>query len=337
MYRYTAPVVGRLIAMSTNEKINVAGLSKQSGFRKGVVAFDFPSMPDTIELARSADYYTNYSPVMPDGMHQYRGTKPLEIPLTFKLHAMDSSFCPRGSLTLLQLAARLHSFVLPIAGDGSSNVQAQPLLAREYLNGAQTKEERATRLQQLGNLKSEDDQFYDTTLNTPVHRLTSNGVAVMPYPPVTCLLNLIWVAENQPGIACVGYVRDVRVRLLGPWLQGPTGESNLPSAGEYEFTFIHRPAHNNMSGLDFNKDTGQFAALSAATESQAYATDVRNQLYNTRNLVVASRYQGFTANANTVPAVPKGGGASGSWGEAAPLNKVVDGQRYLGSTGKSTI
>ena len=122
-------------------------LRKQTGFRTGVVSFDFPSMPDVVELARSADYYVNYSPVMPDGMHQYRGTKPLEIPLAFKLHAMDRTFCPYGALTLLQLAARLHSFVLPLTSDGSSNAVAAPLIAGDYLSGFG---DRSARLNQLG-------------------------------------------------------------------------------------------------------------------------------------------------------------------------------------------
>lgn len=280
--------------------MNVAELRKQNGFRTGVIAFDFPSMPDVIELARSTDYYTNYSPIMPDGMHQYRGTKPLEIPLTFKLHAMDRTFCPYGSLTLLQLAARLHSFVLPVTSDGSSKSSIEPLIARDYLNGAKTPPEKEQRLKQLG-LKTESDQLYDTTLNVPVHRLRlKNGSFGLPYPPVTCLLNLIWVADDQPGIACVGYVRDVRVRLIGPWLRGPTGEYNLPSAGEFEFTFIHRPAHTNATGFDVSTDTGQFSSTPANREAQAFATDVRNQLFNTRNLVLAADYHGFTGS----PTVP---------------------------------
>ena len=265
-------------------------LRKQTGFRTGVVSFDFPSMPDVVELARSGDYYVNYSPVMPDGMHQYRGTKPLEIPLAFKLHAMDRTFCPYGALTLLQLAARLHSFVLPLTSDGSSNAVAAPLIAGDYLSGFG---DRSARLNQLG-ASTERQQVYDASLQTPVQQLKlKSGFVGVPYPPVTCQLNLIYVAEGQPGIACIGYVRDVRVRLFGPWLRGPSGEYNLPSAGEYEFTFIHRPAHNNASGFDFDQQTGQFRSTPALPEAQAYATDVRNQFYNTRALVMRADYLGF--------------------------------------------
>jgi len=279
--------------------MNVAALTRIAGYRTGVISFDFPSMPDVIELARSADYYTNYSPIMPDGMHQYRGTKPMEIPLTFKLHAMDRTFCPYGSVTLLQLAARLHSFVLPISPDGSTNVQIKPLIARDFIDQDKSSPNRETQLKELG-VKSEADQLYDTTLNTPVHKLLLQGDRVgVPFPPVTCLLNLIWVAEDQPGIACIGYVREVRVRLMGPWLRGPTGEYNLPSCGEFEFTFVHRPSHNNNLGLDVSKQNGQFNSTPATTDSQAFATDVRNQLYNTRNLVLMADYHGF----NNAPAI----------------------------------
>ena len=143
--------------------------------------------------------------------------------------------------------------------------------------------------------KNESEQVFDTTLNTPVHKLLlKNKQYGTPYPPVTCLLNLIWVAEDQPGIACIGYVRDVRVRLIGPWLRGRTGEYNLPSAGEFEFTFIHRPSHNNSAGFDYSKTSGQFNTTPAMTEAQAFATDVRNQLYNTRNLVLSADYHGFS-------------------------------------------
>jgi len=291
--RYPNPVVGRLIAMPTTEgNMTVEGLRKISGWRTGVIAFDFPSMPDVIELARSADYYTNYSPVMPDGMHQYRGTKPLEIPLSFRLHAMDKTFCPYGSLTLLQLASRLHSFVLPITPDGSTGAVLSPLLAGDLVKNSQSSPQKSE--SPVGKGGSTDTQVYDTALNTPVNRLRlGNGQFGTPYPPVTCMLSLIWVAENQPGIACMGYVRDVRVKLMGPWLRGPTGEFNLPSAGEFEFTFIHRPSHNNSAGFSNDSSTGQFNMPSATSEIQAYATDVRNQLYNTRNLVYMANYHGF--------------------------------------------
>lgn len=295
--RYPTPVVGRLIALPTTAgNMNVAALSRISGWRTGVIAFDFPSMPDVVELARSTEYYMNYSPIMPDGMHQYRGTKPLEIPLTFKLHAMDRTFCPYGSLTLLQLAARLHSFVLPITPDGSTGAKLAPLLARDFIKEGMESPQKEAAVKATG-AKNESEQVYDTTLNTPVHKLVLNGNKVgTPYPPVTCLLNLIWVGEDQPGIACIGYVRDVRVRLSGPWLRGPSGEYNLPSSGEFEFTFIHRPSHNNSAGFDFSKSTGQFSTTPAMTEAQAFATDVRNQLYNTRNLVLAADYHGFTGS-----------------------------------------
>lgn len=111
-------------------------------------------------------------------------------------------------------------------------------------------------------------------------------------PPVTCLLNLIWVAENQPGIACIGYVKDVRVRLMGPWLRGSNGEFNLPSMGEFEFTFMHHPGHGNNWGAP-TVNTSQMFADTYIAEKHAYAHDVRDRLFNTRNLVQQLNTQGF--------------------------------------------
>ena len=71
--------------------------------------------------------------------------------------------------------------------------------------------------------------------------------------------------------------------------------TNLPTAGEFEFTFIHRPSHNNSLGFTINTQSGQYDNTPLLPEMQAFATDVRDRLYNTRNLVLAADYHGFTA------------------------------------------
>ncbi len=295
-------VVGRLIAMPTTpQKPGTDHLLRIAGYRN-VIAFDFPSMPDVIDLARSTDYYVNYNPIMPDGMHQYRGTRPLEIPLNFKLHAMDKTFCRYGSLTLLQLAARLHSFVLPITSDGQETT-VTPVTAGEMVSSLAAGSAQRTEALNAMGAKNESQLAYDSNLNSNVYSLQTTGAKNKggAYPPVTCFLNLIWVSEDQPGISCIGYVKDVRARLYGPWLKGSNGEYNLPTWGEYELTFVHRPSHRNDWGMGLTKSS-DFATVMPTAETQAFATDVRNRLYNTRNLVTMASYRGFDTPAESAPA-----------------------------------
>lgn len=296
MERYASPIVGRLIALPTSQG-GVAALDPKT--RPVAVGFDFPAMPDTIDLARSTDYYVTSPPTMPDGMHQYRGTKPLEIPLSFKLHAMDLTYCRYGSLTLLQLAARLHSFVLPITSNNQP-ATAQVALAKDYVKTTPATVAQGAASPAAGADTESQQVQNSASLNTPVAPLTNSKQ--IPFPPVTCFLSLIYVSENQPGISCVGYIKDVRVRLMGPWLRGSNGEFNLPSAGEYEFTFVHHPAHSNDYGLSVTQ-TGDYASALGKPEIQAYATDVRLRLFNTRNLTMESSagYHGDTT-ANPPPA-----------------------------------
>lgn len=252
-------------------------LNDTRGF-KNIISIDFPAMPDTIELARSADYAVNYNIVMPDGIHQYKGTKPMEIPISFKLHAFDQQYCKKGALTLLQLAARLHSFILPISTFGPG-VRVAPLAT----NPATTSGKADDAAMQAA---ASQEQIYEVvgTGNSP-----NGGI----YSPVTCWLHLMWTDNQQPGISAVGYVRDVKVILNGPWLRGPNDSFNLPTSAEFSFTFIHRPGHNNSQKVV----TSQFPP-SIAQSGQAFADDVRGKLYNTRDLVYAANYQGFANNPN---------------------------------------
>jgi hypothetical protein len=234
------------------------------------LAVEFPAMPDTIELARSAEYMVATSPFTPDGLHQYVGTKPLEIPVSFKLHAFDETYCQQGALTLLQIAARLHAFVLPITNERVAALAT----TRNATKGTKTDDE-TERTAQTGELAWK------------AYGVNSNSAANI-YPPVTCWLHLIWTDEGMPGISCVGYVKDVRAILHGPYLKGPGGSFNLPSAGEFSFTFVHRPGHNNSFGSDNTNTHAQVGA-----QVNAYATDVRDGLYNTRNLVYVANYKGL--------------------------------------------
>lgn len=262
----------KLVAMPTTTRI-LRGSDKElwgSADKQGL-AIEFPAMPDTIELARSAEYVVLQSPFLPDGYHQYQGTRPLEMPVSFRLHSFDSTYCKQGALTLLQIAARLHSFVLPITNE--ANVMAQA-----------TKPERTAGQTEEGKLEKNSETGGVPWTTYGADSKSSANV----YPPVTCWLHLIWADEGLPGISCVGYVKDVRVVLHGPFLKGPRGAFNLPSSGEFSFTFVHRPGHNNDFGAS---STGKQQRIGAQTS--AYATDVRDYLYNTRHLVYVASYKGL--------------------------------------------
>lgn len=268
---------GRLVAMPSTQTTKQMKriLTNTRGF-DNVISVDFPAMPDTIELARSADYNVNYNIVMPDGIHQYKGTKPMEIPISFKLHSFDQQYCKKGALTLLQLAARLHSFILPISTFGPGV---------EIAAVANT-DKKATGKAADANTEAAASQenVYE------VVGVGGNNVGAI-YSPVTCWLHLMWVGNQQPGISAVGYVREVKVVFNGPWLRGPAGSFNLPTSADFSFVFVHRPGHNNNQ----KTITSQFPPT-LTQSGQAYADDVRGKLYNTRDLVYAANYQGFGNN-----------------------------------------
>lgn len=270
---------GRLVALpSTITVTQLRALNDVAGFRN-IVSIDFPAMPDVIELARSADYLVNYNIVMPDGIHQYKGTKPMEIPISFKLHAMDRQYCKKGALTLLQLAARLHSFVLPI-----STFQRGAVVAPVVGNNQTTT---------TGNGKPPDASLQAAASQETIYGVVgaSTGGNGAVFSPVTCWLHLMWVGNDQPGISAVGYVREVKVKFNGPWLRGPNNSFNLPTSADFEFTFIHRPGHGNSQSFT----SSQFPDT-IAESGQAFADDVKETFYNTRDLVHAANYQGFGRN-----------------------------------------
>lgn len=268
---------GRLVAMPTTNTLEQLQAIQDSsrGFRN-VISIDFPAMPDTIELARSADYAVNYNILVPDGIHQYKGTKPMEIPVSFKLHSFDQQYCKKGALTLLQLAARLHSFVLPICTLSKGFMIAPRAVPPTTING-----------------KPDDARLQAAASQEPVYEVVGagNNKTGGIYNPVTCWLHLMWVGNDQPGISAVGYVREVKVQFNGPWLRGPNSSFNLPTSADFSFVFIHRPGHNNNQSMT----DSQFPPTPAQS-GQAYADDVKDKLYNTRSLVYAANYQGFASN-----------------------------------------
>jgi hypothetical protein len=257
LQRSNFPFSGRLVVLESDR---TTGYDPFAGFDK-FVAINFPAMPDSIELARSVEYLVVTNPVMPDGFHQYRLTQPMAIPFSFKLSSMDKDYCPRGALSVLELAALLHSFSLPIAKNASPLVYVRRAGASPSGPGGSTAAQEASA------------QAADTPYTIEAGSDTDEF-----YMPVTLRLELIWIDSNSPGVVCTGYVRDVSVKLNGPWLRGPKNSFNLPSSADFSFTFVHVPGHGN------NFNIRNQTAVGAATSSQAYADTVKDKLYNTLEL-----------------------------------------------------
>jgi len=262
----TFPFCGRLIALPTSRALQ---LDERLDLLDSV-SIDFPAMPDAIELVRRTDYMVQTAPNLPDGIHLYKGTQPMEIPFTFRLHSFDEEYCPKGALTLLQLAARLHSFVLPISSNDNAKITTKVGEATDPSNATSAQEDRAA---------------------LPNNPVTVDVQDAQIYAPVTVVLELMQTEVKQPGISCVGYVKDVSVKLNGPWLRGPGKSYNLPSSADFAFTFIHRPGHGNT----FRISQEATAAGVGNTQPQAFATWVKDNLYNTRELVKFGDYRGFSA------------------------------------------
>lgn len=226
----------------------------------------FPSMPETIELARKAEYVvTPPTRFIPDGIHVYKGTAPMEIPISFKLAANDSEYCPEGAYSILQAAALLHAMVLPIGNSSIPN--------KASYNNPTVGEPAAAKAQN------------PTDVNVDVSSAQEDSLR----PPVTCLLELMRIGQSGPGIVCVGYVKDISTKFSGPWLRGPNQSYNLPSFCDFSFTFVHAPGYGN----DYGKagDLGQ--------NVNAYADWILQRFYHTLDLSKKGdmRYRGFEAPA----------------------------------------
>lgn len=239
-----------------------------------VLEIAFPAMPDTIELARRTEYDVQNNMAIPDGIHRYNYTSVQEIPFSFKLHYRDELYCTQGSLTLLQIAARLHALVTPFGDSLQSSVTVgndAPIVGTAPDTGAKPS----------GSEKP--IQARAQSSGSPTFTVSENAKFD---PPVTCSLELIYTGEGSPGVMCRGYVKDIKVILAGPWLKGPKGAYNLPTSGEYSFTFVHRPSHlNAFSNADAFAPNGQ---------RNAFTEYIRDNLYNTRGIPGSINYRGLS-------------------------------------------
>jgi hypothetical protein len=303
------PYRGKLVALPTTGKylknssasVNAAYVASLWTTANQGLAIEFPCHPKTIELARSATYIVQPSPFLPDGYHQYMATNPLEIPISFELHAFDRTYCKQGALTLLQIASRLHSFILPIS-DKQTLAQVNPQTSQSG----------------VGTHAALNASPTGTTL-FPAQGQNDQGTI---NPPVTVWLHLVWMGDGQPGISCVGYLKDVKVIFNGPLLKGPGESFNLPISAEFSFTFVHHPGHNNSFGNIGNPNST--VTIPPSTATGAFATTVRDLLYNTRSLVKVANYQGLNdSSTNTTPdtsapATPAGPSAPTSFTSEEP-------------------
>ena len=265
--RSSYPYCGRLVVLQ--------GFAKPFDPFAGFSAFEainFPAMPDSIELARSTEYLVVNSQIMPDGIHQYKWTNPLVIPFSFKLHSFDKDFCPRGARSLLEMAALLHAMQLPLTKEGASALNMVTTVAPD-----KTRAGDASALAARG-------QTADTATN-----ITADSQADF-YPPVTVRLELIFTDDTSPGICCTGYIKDVKAKLNGPWLRGPGQSCNLPTSCDYEFNFVHVPGYGNGFSIKTSA-----ASVGSVAMPQAYGDDVKERLYNTRQMpvVMGRSYKGF--------------------------------------------
>jgi len=301
-YRRPGSAQGRLIGLSIDSGALAWLSSGQNPFTStgGALVITFPSMPQVIELARSADFQVAPIYMAPDGIHRYIATKPMELPLSFQLSIHDHEYAIHGALTLLATAAKLHAFVLPISTNpdiisgyyaGAVQGLKQPGTSTSATTGL-TGDATTPNTVDAKTGAQQDPNKQDT-----VQEQTSignySGGEDSTYPPIPAMLNLISDGRDDNvslGVNCVGYINAVRTRLKGPWLRPPNASGmNMPSVLEAEFTFVHYPGYTNS----FKQNTTVNVAV-----RNAYADDVRDNFYNTLKLTTKSAmsFRGLTAS-----------------------------------------
>jgi hypothetical protein len=291
-------VLGRLVSLSsTNDGVADYLSSNRGNEASSSTVIAFPSMPEVIELAREAEYRQTSAPYTPDGIHLYKKTNPLSIPISFSLHYQDP-FCSQGGLSLLLIAAKLHSLILPINNsDDRSNIG---VTVEKYYGSAATG---ATGPGKAPNPPGGASAPPTASSEESIAFNNNSGQASTVFPPA-CLLDLISVGDRNgaPGIRCYGYVRSVNAKLKGPWMRGaieygPEGIRNVPTSADFSFVFVHAPGFSNYFGGTASSPF-QLSGLSA------FAQDVLGNLYNTVPLTQGqpetNRYIGIGENPNNL-------------------------------------
>jgi len=224
------------------------------------LAIDFPSNQESIDLARSAEYDVGLGSPIPDGIHVYKYTSPISVPFSFSLHFMDKNYCPEGALTLLKIASRVHALVLPIGDINDFDARIK--------------------LPDVGG--SEDDLENKAKENSNPSYQTYGESRIRP--PATCRLEFMNTTSDGPGIVFTGYVKDVSVKLKGPFMRGKGNSYNLPTSIDVSFTVVHRPGHTNSYS---------FSGNTSFIQAQAGASYVKERFYNTAPLTYNADFVGF--------------------------------------------
>lgn len=291
-------VLGRLVSLSsTNDGVADYLSSNRSKEASSSTVIAFPSMPEIVELAREADYRQTSAPYTPDGIHLYKKTNPLVIPISFSLHYQDP-FCSQGGLSLLLIAAKLHSLILPI--NNSADRSNIGVIVGNYYPSAAIG---ATGSGKAPNTPEGSSAPPNTSTEESIAFNNNSGQASTVFPPA-CLLDLISVGDRNgaPGIRCYGYVKSVNAKLKGPWMRGaveygPDGIRNVPTSADFSFVFVHAPGFSNYFGGTASSPF-QLSGLSA------FAQDVLGNLYNTVPLTQGqpetNRYIGIGENPNNL-------------------------------------
>lgn len=257
----------------------------------------FPAMPEEIDLARSSSYKVTSTPVHPDGIHWYVSTDPLSVPISFDMHAHDRDYCSQGPLTILRTCAILNALVLPIRTSTLQNNALLQAVDSQITVAAGTDQQDATRSKTddaSAGKSAKDNSSVDQSVNgedmpaflartknamSDLVADKATGIAKdttgvsdtgFAYPP-PCWLRLI---EGNPyELQLSGYIKDVHVKLKGPWIsavQGGVSYYNLPTSAHFEFTFVNCPCYTN--------DFTDLAYVSA------FLQDVSNGLYDSQRI-----------------------------------------------------
>ena len=268
-----ANTTASLYTIVTGNGLDVEAAGNFGSELDGQLRINFPAMPETLSLARQANYESLRSPAAPDGFHWYRNTEPLSIPIKFSLAGFDRDYCrDDGPYALLDMAAKLHAMTMPIVPANTSNSKAAPLVNEVVINGNDSKLKADS---QGAGTAPQPSAAPSSGLSINTDRVTD-----LIYFPPACVLSIILAEmpgkDNKLGVQCVGFVSSVDVTFHGPWLQSGstrgTAIINMPSRADFEFKFTHQPNYTNAFMAGGNGQRGNVYTTTAET--------VRSRLYN---------------------------------------------------------
>ena len=254
-------VYARLMTLDKGMTLSNTG-DVSGGGTGGVLIIDLPTMPESVDLNRTSRYEVTTPMNLPDGIHIFQNTDPMEIPFSFKLAAFDT-YCTQGGYTLIDIGAKLHAMSLPVRS------------AADIAQGGSVYTFGKTVAKTPTDTKGEPTPQQKAEAG-PKSSLSSNSLVIPNFPPV-CFLRLISIAKfDKAGVACVGYVKAVTVKLKGPWLVADDGSYNIPSFGEYGFTFVNAPTYRN----EIEGNANSFNA-GGNSNANSFSQDVEREFYNT--------------------------------------------------------